>query len=264
MGRALKINEEMNKAVGDRAARRRRLYLMPVVSGPASSRDQGPPQTPAAPAGRLTPGAPGPFPWRREERGRSDPRAPPRPPRPAPAARPGGGSASSRGPVSSRKETRPSGKWHITNFALGSRARLRPLSKGGEGEAALKAAAAPLPEPPRLRACSRTAGSGVGGLGGRGQGAWAAPGEAASRGAAPRPGPSRPRGSSPNASSGKRMLSDRQGSSPPRPPPGAPRSSPPTPRVGKPRGSESPGRRGAAQVPSRPPAYFRVTGSRFT
>lgn len=65
-----------------------------------------------------------------------------------------------RGSVSSQKEKRPSEKWHITNFALGSRARFRPLSKGGEGEAVLKAAAAPLPEQTQLPACSWRLGAG--------------------------------------------------------------------------------------------------------
>lgn len=40
--------------------------------------------------------------------------------------------------VSSQKEKHPWEKWHITNFALGSRARLRPLSGAVRGERLLK------------------------------------------------------------------------------------------------------------------------------
>lgn len=46
--------------------------------------------------------------------------------------------------VGSQEEKHPWEKWHITNFALGSRARLRPLSGAGGGGAALKAPAAPF------------------------------------------------------------------------------------------------------------------------
>lgn len=46
--------------------------------------------------------------------------------------------------VSSQEEKHPWEKWHITNFALGSRARLRPLSGAEAGGAALKAPAAPF------------------------------------------------------------------------------------------------------------------------
>lgn len=46
--------------------------------------------------------------------------------------------------VSSQEEKHPWEKWHITNFALGSRARLRPLSGAEGGGAALKAPAAPF------------------------------------------------------------------------------------------------------------------------
>lgn len=46
--------------------------------------------------------------------------------------------------VSSQEEKHPWEKWHITNFALGSRARFRPLSGAGGGRAALKAPAAPF------------------------------------------------------------------------------------------------------------------------
>lgn len=46
--------------------------------------------------------------------------------------------------VSSQEEKHPWEKWHITNFALRSKARLRPLSGAGGGGAALKAPAAPF------------------------------------------------------------------------------------------------------------------------
>lgn len=54
------------------------------------------------------------------------------------------------------------GKMAYYKFCFGKQSSVQTIVKGGEGEAALKAAAAPLPEQPQLPACSWSPGAETG------------------------------------------------------------------------------------------------------